>query len=64
VVDDVVTTGSTLGAAARALEVVEPACTVGLTAARTPRHPTSPPCVLEVPPMVEQFTQVSGSIGR
>ncbi|HET6951346.1 MAG TPA: phosphoribosyltransferase family protein [Acidimicrobiales bacterium] len=64
VVDDVLTTGSTLRAAARALQVVGPASVVGLTAARTPRHPAAPPCVLPRPPKVEQFAQVPRVIGR
>jgi predicted amidophosphoribosyltransferase len=64
VVDDVLTTGSTLTAAARALAVVEPVWIAALTAARTPRHQVSPPCVLAMPPKVEQFAQVPGAIGR
>ena len=38
IVDDVLTTGSTLAAAAQALRVVDVAWIAGLTAARTPRH--------------------------
>ena len=46
VVDDVVTTGSTLAASARALQAVDVAWVAGLTAARTPGHDAAPPCVI------------------
>jgi predicted amidophosphoribosyltransferase len=64
VVDDVLTTGSTLAAAAWALRAVEVAWTAGLTAARTPRHHAAPPCVLPAPPMVGQIAQVPATTGR
>jgi predicted amidophosphoribosyltransferase len=64
VVDDVLTTGSTLAAAARALEALDVAWVGALTAARTPRAAASPPCVLGAPPLVEDFAQVPGAIGR
>ena len=64
VVDDVLTTGSTLGAAGRALQVVDAAWVGGLTAARTPRHESAPPCVLGAPQQVQHFAQVPAVIGR
>jgi predicted amidophosphoribosyltransferase len=64
VVDDVLTTGSTLAAAGRALRSIDVPWTAGLTAARTPRHGESPPCVLAVPPQVEHFPQAFGATGR
>ncbi len=64
VVDDVVTTGSTLGAAAHALQAVEVGWTAGLAAARTPWHEAAPPCVLASPHKVEHFTQVPVPTGR
>lgn len=64
VVDDVVTTGSTLAVAARALLAVEVGWTAGLTAARTPRDAASPPCVLPAPHKVRHFAQVSTRTGR
>ena len=60
VVDDVVTTGSTLTAAARALRSVEVDWTAGLTAARTPRRQVSPPCVLAPPREVAQLLKLRG----
>jgi predicted amidophosphoribosyltransferase len=64
IVDDVVTTGSTLGAAAHALRAVEVGWTGGLAAARTPWHEAAPPCVLASPHQVEHFPQVPASTGR
>jgi predicted amidophosphoribosyltransferase len=64
VVDDVVTTGSTLAAAGRALRSVDVAWVAGLTAARTPGHATAPPCVRERSQKVQQFTQVRAHSGR
>ena len=64
VVDDVVTTGSTLAAAARALRVVDVGAVSGLAAARTPRHETAPPCVLSSPHQVEHSAQVLSETGR
>ncbi len=64
VVDDVLTTGSTLAAAARALRVVDVAWIAGLTAARTPRRGTAPPCVLPPPQKVEEFAQVPAAASR
>jgi predicted amidophosphoribosyltransferase len=64
VVDDVVTTGSTLTAAARALRAIDVAWTAGLTAARTPRRVISPPSVLAQPRNVEQIPKVAGLTGR
>jgi predicted amidophosphoribosyltransferase len=64
VVDDVLTTGSTLAAAARALHVVDVGWIAGLTAARTPRHAAAPPCVLPSPQKVEDFAQVPAAMGR
>ncbi len=64
VVDDVVTTGSTLTAAARALREVDVAWAAGLTAARTPGHAEAPPCVPAVSPHVQQFAQVRARSGR
>jgi predicted amidophosphoribosyltransferase len=64
IVDDVLTTGSTLTAAARALRAVEVRWVAGLTAARTPRADASPPCVLAMPPPVEEIAQVRGPTGR
>jgi predicted amidophosphoribosyltransferase len=64
VVDDVLTTGSTLAAAARALRVVDVAWIAGLTAARTPRHASAPPCVLTSPRLVEDSAQVPLATGR
>jgi predicted amidophosphoribosyltransferase len=64
VVDDVVTTGSTLTAAGRALRTVDAAWVAGLTAARTPRRVTSPPSVLLQPPKVGEIPKVAGQTGR
>ncbi len=64
IVDDVITTGSTLTAAAHALRVVDVGWTAGLTAARTPRRGAAPPCVLPSPQKVEEFTQVPAAAGR
>jgi len=64
VVDDVLTTGSTLAAAARALRVVEVGWTAGLTAARTPWDDAAPPCVLATPHQVEHSSQVPAVTGR
>jgi predicted amidophosphoribosyltransferase len=76
VVDDVVTTGSTLAAAARALQAVDVAWIGGLTAARTQGHDAAPPCVIgpgagaALPsvappsPPVRGFAQVRGGSGR
>jgi predicted amidophosphoribosyltransferase len=64
VVDDVLTTGSTLTAAARALQLVDVGWTAGLTAARTPRHEAAPPCVLPSPQKVGQIAQVPAATGR
>jgi predicted amidophosphoribosyltransferase len=64
IVDDVLTTGSTLSAAARALRTVDVAWVAGLTAARTPRADASPPCVLAMSPPVEEIAQVRGPTGR
>ena len=64
VVDDVVTTGSTLAAAARALAVVDPGSVAGLTAARTARQAAAPPCVAVQPPFVEERAQVPGPVRR
>jgi orotate phosphoribosyltransferase len=64
VVDDVVTTGSTLGAAARALSVLDVSGVVGVTAARTQRQAAAPPCVLAAPREVGHFAQVSATTGR
>jgi len=63
-VDDVVTTGSTLAAAARALAVAGPATVVGLTAARTPPPATSPRSVSARLREVEDFSQVTAGSGR
>jgi hypothetical protein len=60
----VLTTGSTLAAAARALSTVDVGWVAGLTAARTPRAGASPPCVLAVSPGVKEFAQVPGRTGR
>jgi predicted amidophosphoribosyltransferase len=64
VVDDVLTTGSTLAAAARALRAVDVVWIAGLTAARTPWHGLAPPCVLAPPQEVGQIAQVSEVTGR
>ena len=64
VVDDVVTTGSTLTAAARALRVVDVGHVSGLAAARTPRHEAAPPCVLPLPHKVEHSAQVPSRTSR
>ncbi|HEX6567835.1 MAG TPA: phosphoribosyltransferase family protein [Acidimicrobiales bacterium] len=64
IVDDVLTTGSTLGAAGRALAAVDVGWTAGLTAARTPRHALTPPCVLTRLQKVEHFAQVPAVTGR
>lgn len=64
VVDDVVTTGSTLAAAARALGVVEAGPVTGLTAARTARHAAAPPCVVVPPHVVEERAQVQRATSR
>jgi predicted amidophosphoribosyltransferase len=76
VVDDVVTTGSTLAAAARALQAVDVAWVAGLTAARTPghdaappgasgvRHTATPPSVIAPSRPVRGFAQVRGGSGR
>ena len=64
VVDDVVTTGSTLAAAARGLQVVDVGPVTGLAAARTPRHETAPPCVTPSPHQVEHSAQVPSITGR
>ena len=64
VVDDVVTTGSTLGAAARALAVLDVGRVVGLTAARTARQAAAPPSVLAAPREVGHFAQVPATTGR
>jgi len=64
IVDDVLTTGSTLAAAAGALRAVEVGWTAGLTAARTPWHDAAPPCVLDRLPKVEHFIQVPAATGR
>jgi predicted amidophosphoribosyltransferase len=64
IVDDVLTTGSTLGAAARALRAVDVGSTAGLTAARTPSHQAAPPCVLAPPQMVGKIAQVPATTGR
>jgi predicted amidophosphoribosyltransferase len=64
IVDDVLTTGSTLSAAARALQTVDVGWVAGLTAARTPRADASPPCVLAASPPVREFAQVRGLTGR
>ena len=64
VVDDVVTTGSTLAAAARALQAVDVAWIGALTAARTPRHEAALRSVPSTPHQVEHFVQVSARTGR
>jgi predicted amidophosphoribosyltransferase len=64
IVDDVVTTGSTFAAAARALQLVDVGPVIGLAAARTPRHEAAPPCVLPSPHQVEHSTQVPSRTGR
>lgn len=64
IVDDVLTTGSTLAAAARALQVVDVRWTAGLTAARTARDRAAPPCVLHSPRQVPHSAQVPAAIGR
>ena len=64
IVDDVLTTGSTLTAATRALAVVDVGRIVGLTAARTPRRGAAPPCVLPLPQKVEKFAQVPVAASR
>lgn len=64
VVDDVVTTGSTLAAAARALQAVDVGPVSGLTAARTPRHETAPPCVMPSPRQVRVSAQVPTRTSR
>lgn len=64
VVDDVVTTGSTLSVAARALAEVQVSGVIGLTAARTARAAVAPPCVLTSPQLVEDHAQVPAPISR
>jgi predicted amidophosphoribosyltransferase len=64
VVDDVVTTGSTLSVAARALQTVDVEHVVGLTAARTARAAAAPPCVLPSPQVVEDRAQVPSPTSR
>ncbi len=64
VVDDVVTTGSTLAVAARALRVVDVGPVSGLAAARTPRHEAAPPCVLPSPHQVQHSAQVPSTTSR
>jgi predicted amidophosphoribosyltransferase len=64
VVDDVLTTGSTLSVAARALATVEVERVIGLTAARTARAAAAPPCVLSPPQFVEERAQVPAPTGR
>ncbi|HEX6420032.1 MAG TPA: phosphoribosyltransferase family protein [Acidimicrobiales bacterium] len=64
VVDDVLTTGATLAAAARALAALDVAAVVGLTAARTPGRGAALPSVLAQPPAVEHFAQVPAPSGR
>ncbi len=64
IVDDVLTTGSTLTAAAQALQVVDVGWIAGLTAARTPRRGAAPPCVLSSPQKVEEFAQVRAVASR
>jgi len=64
VVDDVLTTGSTLAAAGRALAAVDVASVAGLTAARTARHATAPPCVVGPPQVVEERAQVPQPTSR
>lgn len=64
VIDDVLTTGSTMTAAARALAALAPGWTAALTAARTPLHEASPRSVPSAPHKVQLFAQVSVRTGR
>lgn len=63
-VDDVVTTGSTLAAAARALAAAEPVAVAGLTAARTPPPGASLRSVPVSLREVEDSSQVRTAAGR